>query len=350
MPSTLSDPFLLAAVWTGVAAVIATLCLVTAIVVLRVRLTQRERRWRAFVDRWRPALLEAILDPAAPGHLPVLAAGEHTLFLRLWAYLHESVRGDAATKLNDTARTLRIDATARGLLESGGRAEQLQAVLAAGYLQDEQAWAALVRLARSADSLVSVHAARALVRINPLRAANGLMPLIALRQDWDVARVAGLLAEARQPFWLLMAKVIPNLQASELPRTLMLAEALQVQLPDATVARLLQPGQPPRVIEAALRLADSLAVANDVRRCLRHEDAGVREQAVRRIASAAGPQDARQIAALLADTQWSIRMAAARTLTRLPFVQDADLAALQASYPMADDVLRHVLAERKAMP
>lgn len=346
MSRPLSDPYLAAAFWTGLAAFALTLGLVVAIVVLRLQLRRRERRWNRFVDVWRPCLLAAILDPASAPRLPELRRGDHVLFLRLWAYLQESVRGDAARLLNETALRLGIDATARRLLVSGSRAEKLQAVLAAGYLRDAQAWEPLVGLARSADSLLSVNAARALVRINPLRAANGLMPLLVSRTDWDLSRVAGFLGEARQAFWLLMAKSIPLLQAGELQRALLLAEALRLQLPDPTLARLLQPGQPVDVVQAALRLTDSPALAPDVRRCLSHAEAAVRQQAALQMARLAGPDDLPAVTALLDDPEWPVRMAAAQALARLPFLGSSALEALEAGHPQAADMLRQVRAER----
>lgn len=346
MSSAISDPWLRAALWVGVVAVLLTLALVCTIVVLRFRLRARERRWTRFVLVWRPALLAAMLDGSAPGTLPDLRPRDHPLFLRLWAYLQESVRGDAGRFLNETALRLRIDASARVLLVRGSRTDKLQAILAAGYLRDADAWDTLVGLARGRDSLLSVHAARALVRINPLRAANGLMPLLVTRTDWDIARVAAFLGEARQAFWLLMAKVLPLLQPHELPRALLLAEALRLQLPDATLARLLQPGQPAAVVQAALRLADSLGLADDVRRCLAHPDAGVREQAALRMARLAGASDVPVLAALLGDPQWPVRMAAARSLAGLPFLATSELAALGDGLPDAAPLLRHVAAER----
>lgn len=346
MSSAISDPYLRVALAVGFVAVALTAALTLAIVVLRLRLRARERRWQRFVATWRPALLGRILDPASAGPLPPLPAREHVLFLRLWAYLQESVRGEARQQLNETARALGLDATARRLLRRGARAEKLQATLAAGYLRDAEAWDALVDLARSADPLLAVNAARALVQINPLRAANGLMPLLVVRTDWDLSRIAGFLADARHAFWLLMAKSIPLLRPHELPRTLLLAEALRLQLPDATVSRLLQPGQPAEVVQAALRLTESLALADEVRRCLGHADAGVREQAAVQMAQLARREDVPALSALLGDPQWRVRMAAARALARLPFLAGADLQALAAEYPAAAAQVRQVLAER----
>jgi HEAT repeat protein len=341
-----SDPYLLTAFWAALTAVVLTLGLSLAILVLRVRLLARQREWTAFVARWRPLLLAAMLEPAGAAQLPALARREQMMFLRLWAYLHESVRGEAGQRLNAAARAMRVDARVRTLLARGSRADKLIAVLAAGYLRDGEAWHELVRLARGGDSLLSVNAARALVRIDGLRAANALLPLLVTRHDWDLSRVAAFLAEAEQAFWLHLAKVIPHVLPRDLPRALLAAEALRIQLPDATLARLLRPEQPPEVVQAALRLCDNPTLATAVRRCLGHEVAAVRAQAARQMAAIALPADVAQLSALLDDAEWPVRMAAAHALGRLPFLSNAELEAQRALHPRAADVLRQVQAER----
>lgn len=344
--STLSDPVLRFALGIGLAAVALTGVLTITIVILRLRLTVRERRWKAFVARWRPPLLQAALEGPDAAPLPALRPGEQGLFLRLWTYLHESLRGEAAERLNATARRLGLDAGVRRLLARGTRAERLQATLAAGYLRDAGAWDALVGLAHDRDALLAVHAARALVRIEPLRAVNGLLPLLLERHDWDLSRVALVLAEARQPFWLLLAKVLPRLDAGRLPRALLLAEAVRIQPPAATLARLLRPAQPPAVLRAALRLCDSPELAAEVRACLDHADAGVRAEAARHMSRLGTPADVPRLAALLDDADWEVRMAAAQALGRLPFLADDTLARLARDHAAAEPLLRQVAAER----
>lgn len=347
MSSTSSDPYLAAALWFGVAAVALTLWLALAIVVLRLRLRRRERRWQAFVHRWRPALLAAILDPSASPVLPRLRPAEHTAFLRLWAYLHESIRGNASAQLNETAEALGVDATVRRLLVDGSRADKLQAVLAAGLLRDRRAWDALLAIAEGEDSLLAVNAARSLVRIDGLQAAQALTPMVTRRTDWDLSLVAGFLGEARQPFWLHLAKVIPELAGEPLERALLLAAALRMQLPDATVARLLQPTEPAAVVRAALCLADNPRLAPPVRACLAHEDAGVRMQAADAMARLATADDLPALTRLLDDADWSVRQAAARTLSRLPFLGADDVERLAPAHPLAADVLRQAAAEQR---
>lgn len=340
----LSDPYLNAAFWVGSVACLVTVCLSVGIVVLRVRLHADDRRWRRFVEVWRPALLEAILARDTPD-LPRLRPGEHVLFLRLWTYLQESLRGEASRRLNEAAGHLGIDAAARGLLLHGSRAEKLQAILAAGYLKDALAWTSLVHLVEGGDSLLAVNAARALVRIDPLRAATGLMPMLVARTDWDLGRVAGFLGEARQAFWLLMARSIPVLRSEELPRALQLAETLRLQLPVPTLARLLQPGQPPGVVRAALRLSNNPELAAQVRHCLTHADPGVRELAARQMAWLAQPADVSRLTSLLDDRHWMVRMAAADAIARLPFLTSRELDDVEHGHPLAAEQLRHVRAE-----
>ncbi len=346
MLSTISDPALRVAAVAGAAAVALTLAIGVLILGLRLHARHDERRWQDFVAQWRPLLLGAMLTPLAPT-LPALARRDHGRFLRLWTYLHESVRGEASDRLNRAALDLYMDHSAREFLRSGSRAQQLQAILAAGYLKDRGAWDPLQTMARSSDGLVSVNAARALIRIDALRGAQLLMPLILARHDWEVTRVAVFLADARDAFWLLLIKGLPTMQAGDLPRALALVEALRLQLPAATLRYLLDPAQPYDVLCSALRLAATPELAREVRACLAHEAPKVRSQAALATARQAGPDDVAQLAALLEDDQWPVRLAAAQALASLPFLSNAQLAGLQRAGGAANDVLGQVVAERE---
>lgn len=341
--STISDPWLRAALVATIAAIVVTLGLSVTIVGMRLRLRRAERRWERFVAKWRPPLMGAMMG--AQDAFPKLWPGEHPMFLRLWAYLHESVRGDATKRLNDAALTLGIDAAARRLLAHGTRPQKLQAILAAGYLRDEQAFDALVELTRSHDSLVSVNAARALVRIDPLRASRGLLSFMVRRRDWDIGRVAAFLGEARQPFWVLLTKAAPMLPADELARALFFAEALNIQLPDATQLRLMERDQPPQVRCALLRVCETPALAPAARASLTDSEPQVRVEAARAVARLGTAQDVPLLAPLLDDAQFDVRMAAAESLARLPGMNGDKLLAMLEAHPLAADVLRHVAYE-----
>ncbi len=346
MFSAISDPYLRVAAVAGSAAMVLTLAIGILILGLRLHGRHDDRRWQAFVAQWRPLLLAAILSPLPP-QLPALARRDRSRFVRLWTYLHESVRGDASERLNRVALELGIDRGARELLRHGSRTQQLQAILAAGYLKDRGAWDTLQAMARSRDGLVSVNAARALIRIDALEGAQVLMPLILARHDWEVTRVALFLADARDAFWLLLLKSLPTLEPRDLPRALALAAALRLQLPPATVRYLLDPRQSPAVICCALPLAAAAELADDVRALLTHANADVRLQAALAMGRLGGPADVPLLAALLEDSQWPVRLGAAQALASLPFLSTAQLVALQREGGAANDVLRHVVAERE---
>lgn len=346
MFSTISDPYLQVALVAGVAALCLTFSIALLIVALRLRLRSDEARWQAFVARWRPLLLATMLAPQSVP-LPPLARRDHSRFLRLWTYLHESVRGDANDRLNEAALVLRLDQTVRRLLKRGSRSQQLQAILAAGYLKDRSAWTTLQSMAASRDGLVSVNAARALIRIDPLAGAQYLTPLILARHDWDVTRVAVFLADARDAFWLLLIRSLPSTNVRELPRALALAEALRLQLPVATLRCLLGAGQVPSVVYGALRLAASAELVNEVRSSLSHPIAEVRVEAALAMARVGGPPDVRRLEALLDDAQWPVRLAASQALFSLPFLTTAQLAAMEREGRAGNDVLRQAVAERE---
>lgn len=346
MFSTISDPHLRIAGAAGVAAVALTLLIGVIVVGLRLHGRRDERRWEAFVAEWRPLLLGVMLSPES-GPLPALARWDQGRFLRLWTYLHESVRGDATERLNQAALQLGMDERARAFLLRGSRAQKLQAILAAGYLKDRTAWPALQAMAAGRDGLISVNAARALIRIDALQGAQYLMPLILARRDWELTRVAAFLEDARDVFWLLLIKRIPAMTAQELPRALSLADALRLQLPPATLLHLLDLGQPPAVLIQALRLTAAGELGDRVRLCLSHPAAAVRLEAAHAMARLGGPADVSQLAALLEDSEWTVRLGAAQALSSLPFLSTAQLVALQGKNSAADEVLRHVVAERE---
>jgi hypothetical protein len=226
----ISDPFIRAAVLAGAVSLGITVMLALAIVVMRWRLARDTVRWQRFVDRWRPTLLEATLVEPGQLALPVLERADRLRCLRLWMYVHESVRGVGRERLASLARSLGLDRTARRRLACRSRVGRLQAVLACGLLRDAQAWDRLFSLSRDRDPMLSVCAARALVRIDPARAIPHLLPAVTRRADWDPAMVVGVVAEARAPWEAALVPALPRVPAHELPRALRLAAALKLDL------------------------------------------------------------------------------------------------------------------------
>ncbi|MFN3791026.1 HEAT repeat domain-containing protein [Massilia sp.] len=347
LPEGASNTFVTVALWTGTVALIVTLLLALQIVLLRVGLRRRERRAARAVARWRPLLNQAIVGEEPS--LPSLRPSERLPFLHLWAHLQASLRGEASEALNGVARRLGVDTLSREMLARGARDERLLATLVLGHLRDRAAWPQLLPLASAADSVLSLSALWALVRVDPEAAADYLTPLFIEREDWALSHVAGILQQASGPVAQVLARILPGLPEERLPRALRIAESLRIPLPAGVLAGALH-SPSSAVVIAALRGVLDPATLAEVRALLAHDDWQVRVQAARALGRIGERSDAARLTSLLGDPQWWVRYRAAQALRELPLLSQADLKAVRASLTdrFALDMLDQVLAEEAA--
>lgn len=350
MLNTFSDPYVVFAFRVGITAIGLTLLMVLVIVVMRFRMRNSRRREEVFIARWRPLLLEAVSETERQA-LPELHARDQLFFLKLWNYLQESLRGSANDRLNELARSLRCDVAARSLLKKGKRAERLLAILTLGHLRDQTAWEDLAVQATRADSLASIHAARAMTKIDPLRATERLLPLLLTRDDWGITQVAGFLGEARQAFWLQLDKNILNMNKQHWPRALQLADALNLQLPLKSLLFILDNCRSVDALVAALHIASEPRLLPAVRRYLQHPDWRVRVEVARFLSNFGDMSDIPSLQQLLEDKQWWVRYQAAQSLASMPFFGLEELKALRTQIDdvLAINMLDHVSAERNTV-
>jgi len=345
IPATSPDTFIAAAIWTGFAALLLTLLLGLQIIGMRLMLRRRQRSDARALERWRPVLNAAIVGET-PASLPPLGRAERLPFLRLWAHLQGSLRGEANEALNEVARRLGIDAYARGLLVRGNRPARLLSALVLGHLHDREAWPALLRMAEQPDNTVSLTALWALVRIDPPAAADYMVPLFIAREEWALSLAAGILQQATEPAAAALTRLLPQLGEDKLPRALRIAEALHLALPAAVLGTALKSPAMPVVI-AGLRGVRTPETLLDVRALLAHEDWQVRVQAARALGRVGERADAERLVQLLGDREWWVRYRAAEALLELPALSRADLDALRASLTdrFAADMLSQAMAE-----
>ena len=348
-PATNPDAFISAALWTGFCALVLTLLLAVQIIAMRMLLRRRQRRDARALERWRPLLNAAVVGDM-PATLPPLGRAERLPFLRLWAHLQGSLRGEANEALNDVARRLGLDAYARGLLGRGSRPARLLAALVLGHLHDRNAWDDLLRMAEQPDNTVSLTALWALVRIDPQAAANYMVPLFIAREEWALSLAAGILQQAVEPAAAALARELPRLGEDKLPRALRIAEALHVTLPAGVLKAALSSASMPVVI-AGLRGVRTPETLAEVRMLLAHEDWQVRVQAARALGRVGERGDAERLVTLLGDREWWVRYRAAEALLELPALSRADLEALRAGLTdrFAADMLSQAMAESAAV-
>ncbi len=344
--NTFSDPYIRFAFLAGAVAIGLTLLLVVLIIGLRLRMRATVDEEAAFVARWRPVMLEVISEgtPKVPKRL---RPGEHIYFLKLWNYLQESLRGPASERLNKLARKVGGDVMARRLLSKGNRAERLLATLTLGHLRDEASWDALAAQTSQSDSLASVHAARALLKINPLKGTELLLPLILSRKDWDITQIAHFLAEAKQAFWLVLSKRITTISRTHWTRALQLADALNLQIPLASMQYMLLNCRSPDILATAVHSAGDQELLPVIRQFMAHGDGRVRAEVAVFLGRFGDEDDSLRLQVMLEDDEWWVRYRAAQALAGSPLFGVDRLAALrgQTSEPAITSILDHVLAE-----
>src|SRR6185503_8412760 len=133
---TVSDPLLRFALAAGLVVLVLSALMTLHILLLRLRLTLRQRRESRFTARWRPRFLEQ----AIPLRLPRIARANWFIFLSLWNQYQESESPTARQRLKTLILQLRMDVVARKLLARGSIRVRLMAVLTLGHLGDRESW------------------------------------------------------------------------------------------------------------------------------------------------------------------------------------------------------------------
>ena len=312
------------------------LLLVVWILVLRMLRQNTERRRRNMLDVWRPLLAESLVE--VPAILPSIHPRDHVLFLYLWNYLQESIKGDASGQLNDVARRIGMDTVAMGLLHTGRLRLQLLAVATLGHLQEASVWDKLVRLAHAHNAFLAIEAARAMVRIRPKAAIPLLIPLVSTRSDWSPLKVMALLNEAGAD---LVATALAQATLSAPPpiaaRLIRLLASLRSPYALPIIRQLMNEQKPAEdVIAASLFLFGECSDPQDlpmVRVYLTHPTWYIRVQAATALGKLGLKEDEAHLIGLLEDTYWWVRYRAAEALSNLPSMTEAKMAGLQATLP-----------------
>jgi len=355
---TFSDPLLEFALVSSVGALSATVTLALAVAVARLRLLYRQRIERRLTARWNPLIAECA--ERVPESLPILDARELQGFLVLWCRALETLRGHAQDNLRDLAKRVGVEARLQKLLASGSLEMQLLAVVCLGHLHDREAIPLLLKLVREAPSVVSLNAARALMRIDPAIAMPHLLEATAGRPDWALAHVVPTFAEVdpAQVAPVLAAAISTELykegrgtRAGGVARLLRLHVAAQGTPLRPALLEVLDTSESPSTLVAALAALSHPEDVEHARKHLKHVHWPVRAAAAQvlgRLGSAkedfAGLRDA------LGDASWWVRYRAAQALCALPGVSATGLHDLARTLPdrFAADMLKQALAERAA--
>jgi HEAT repeat protein len=311
------DPVLIAALWVTGAAILVCAGLALAILGVRSRQETADTHRRRFAQTWRPLLAQCLAEP--PQSLPPLAPEDVPAFCELWNHLHGSLRGSAADNLNAAAKLIDLDQAAAHLLRSPRFADRMLACVTLGYLRQPAAWPILSQLVPSGDSMLSLIAVHALMRIDPRKATDLFLPVMGSRKDWPVANLIVILQEAganivTEPLCEACRTSPPAIAA----RLALLLPAAHHAEAEATVQAILSEATDTEMIASSLRALRSPASRDLARAFLEHPAWQVRLQAVRALGRLATEADAPVLIQRLTDTSWWVRYRAAEALAAIP--------------------------------
>lgn len=350
-----SEPILRFAFWSGFGAMALTLLLIVWIVVLRVIYRRSERRKRKFLSIWRGLLTESALTHLDTRRLPAIAGKDVVFFLSYWNHLQDSLRGEARGRLNFLVRSIGIDHAIRRMLREGNPAEKLLAIVSLGHLGEKTDTEALEGLLVSEHPIACLHAARALLHIDP-GTLGELMPTIVQRSDLPITAIANVLKEAGSntvsPILadMLRQAFLQGAAPQHLVRLIALTVVAHPSVVHASLREIMDQTEDTEVLAACLKAMRDPCDLPKVRQLIGHPDWRVRVHAAAALGDMGEEKDLEPLIKLLSDSQWWVRYRAAQAISRLPFVTAGGLEGIKKRLDdhFAIDMLNQVISERRA--
>ncbi len=228
--------------------------------------------------------------------------------------------------------------------------DRLVAITALGHLHDRRAWDRLSQLAESPDGVVSLAAARALMRIDPERAIDHVVRRLLERTDWPAAMVAAMLTEAG-PDAVSDSLVTAAGEAApeRAPRLIRLLAFAHTEKATPLINRVLRDEDDLETLIACLRVASDPVLLDRIRQLLRDERWQIRLHAAQALGRLGTREDEPALVAALSDPQWWVRYRAAQALASLPLIPVEHIERLSRTVDdrFGRDILHQVLAEKE---
>lgn len=348
-----SEPILRFAFWSGFGAMALAMLLIVWIVILRVIYRRNERRKHEFLSIWRGFLTESALTHLDPRQLPVIADKDVVFFLPYWNHLQNSLHAESRERLNFLARSTGIDRAVRRMLQKGNPAEKLLAIVSLGHLGEKADTEALEKLLASEHPIACLHAARALLYIDPGKLGE-LVPIIVQRSDLPTTAIANILKEAGSntvsPIIadMLRHAFLQGAAPQHMVRLIALAVAAHPSVVHASLREIMDKTEDTEVLVACLKAMRDPCDLPRVRQLIGHPDWRVRVHAASALGDMGAEKDMESLIKLLSDSQWWVRYRAAQAISRLPFVTAGGLEGIKKHLDdrFAIDMLNQVISER----
>jgi hypothetical protein len=188
-----------------------------------------------------------------------------------------------------------------------------------GNLRQPAAWPILSQFVPARDSVLSLIALQALMRIDPRKATDLFLPVMGTRKDWPIGNLAVILQEAgpdivSRPLCAVCLESPPGIAA----RVALLLPAAHFAEAEATVQAILESATDTELIASSLRVLRSPANRALAHSFLEHPAWQVRLQAVRTLGRIATNDDSPALIQRLTDPSWWVRYRAVEALASIP--------------------------------
>ena len=311
-------------VYVGFAGVcLLTLLIILWIAFLRVRMHFRQQYEVHFREIWQPIFKETALQTychTKDAKLPTLKRRDFFLFITHWVEFQENFSGSIFVRMGELARKLGVQDYARRLMRQGNLRRRLLAVVFLGDLRDRASWPDLEQFLSHENSLLSILAARSLLKIDQERALPLVFAEVIRREDWPETRVALRLRSvlnADQVTGPLFEALRDSSDAAAL-KLLPYVEHMYNEERNRILRILLERSESDRLTSRILKLIDCDDERDLVRGFLGHERWHIRMQAVSALGRIGERGDIPLLLEALGDKEWWVRYRAAQALLKMP--------------------------------
>ncbi|QIL19598.1 HEAT repeat domain-containing protein [Thermomonas sp. HDW16] len=343
-----TDPRMAFAFWLGVCVVALSLVLLLAILVMRQWVERSERLHQAAARQWRQILVDAANGRDVP--VPKLPRRDLNGFVDAWNELHDAPGVTTAQQegMAKVAAQVGLQGRLYQLVDHGGFHNRVMAIMAMGHLKSQVHFDKLVRLLGDNSPIISISAARALMKIDPGHAVRVVVPRIIERNDWVEGGIAQMLDEAGANV------VAPELSTAALqvnddiaPRLVRFLADVDPEAAMPVIRKLLSEGRDEHLVSTCLQVMHDDTCMPTVRQLLGHSRWHVRMHAATAVGKFGGREDVGHLQQLLADPQWWVRYRSAQAIRTLVGSSDEmeRIRRIQ-SDRFANDILEHVIAEQ----
>lgn len=342
-----ADAQIVFAFWVGVCVTVASLLMLLAVLVLRQIAQRRERNHLRAAAFWREILNAA--TQAAPTSVPALPWRDMAGFVDAWNELHDaSDRADDPGMLK-VAECVALAPKLERMLSRSSFHDKVMAIIAIGYLRSQTSFEQLACLIDDGSPIISISAARALMRIDAVRAVQQVVPQIVARHDWVDGGIAQMLDEAG-PRAVEKELGTAALRANDdvAPRLVRFLAAVSPEAAAPVIGKILAEPHDEHLVSTCLQVMQDPADLDKARSLLAHPRWHVRMHAAVAVGRLGRPSDVPALVPLLADAQWWVRYRTAQALQQLLGSDGARLEEIRDSQEdrFAHDILNQVMAER----